>query len=351
MRLCSPSFLAFFFVSWSSFDAVSSSDTLRGGLELKASVQYASIYAQRPLGLALDAGYRTKGVLDHRQGRFAMGLQVAFFPSLAVPSSLPYEIWHLRSLNLDVPFGVVPQARFGSVITTAGDLFFVRDPNVPFSTNSNFVSIGPSGSRVIEVDEFRISGMQMDMLSLTAPVRWYFFRDNVRWPRPYVELGLGVDMIFTKARYDAYSFEVVYDFNASTITSSYTEEQTSQEPLNGAVSSTLLLTRTNAGLGAAYRRWELGLRGQWSVTRELSLRGQGYEAVRGNLLAIPFLADVGNDAQAMAEVERNGALLFARTGLSAGNADSGVSDSKTYNGVSRFWDHATWLLSLSFKLR
>ncbi|MCU0319766.1 MAG: hypothetical protein MUE88_06765 [Flavobacteriales bacterium] len=311
----------------------------------------ASIYAQRPLGFALDVGYRTKGVLDHRQGRFAMGLQVGYFPTLSVPATLPYEIWHLRELNLDVPFGVVPQARFGSVVTSAGDLFLVRNSNVPFSTNSYFVSIGPSGSRVLELDEYTVSGMQMDMLSFTVPVRWYFFRDDHRGPRPFVELGLGADLILTNARYEGFSYKVNFDFNASEISSDYEPMAASSEPLQGAVASTLVLTRTSAGVGAAYRRWELGFRGQWSMARQLELRGQGYEAVRGNLLAIPFLADVANDGQVVAEVERKGALVFARNGLSAGNADSGVSDSKTYNGVSRFWDHATWLLSLSFKLR
>jgi hypothetical protein len=69
------------------------------------------------------------------------------------------------------------------------------------------------------------------------------------------------------------------------------------------------------------------------------------------MLAIPFLADVANDGQVVAEVERNGAITFARTGLSREDGGTEVSDYKTYNGVSRFWDHATWLLSLSFKLR
>jgi hypothetical protein len=298
----------------------------------------------------LDVGYRTKGVLDHRQGRFAMGLQVGFFPTLSVPATLPYEIWHVKELNLSAPFGVVTEAIFGDVRTSMGDMFLARDVNIPFETNTSYLSLSPSGDRVLELDRYDTSLMTMDLLTFTVPVRWYFFTDAHKGVRPFVDLGLGFDVIFTKAKYNVTNELLLFDFDSSSLTielNAYEED----EPLRGAVSSSLLLTRSHIGVGAAYKRWELGIRGQWSITQELPLRGIGYERVRGNMLAIPFLADVANDGQVVAEVERNGALTFARTGLSREDGGTEVSDYKTYNGVSRFWDHATWLLSLSIKLR
>jgi hypothetical protein len=228
-------------------------DTLRGGLELKASVQYASIYAQRPLGFALDVGYRTKGVLDHRQGRFAMGLQVGFFPTLSVPATLPYEIWHVKELNLSAPFGVVTEAIFGDVRTSMGDMFLARDVNIPFETNTSYLSLSPSGDRVLELDRYDISLMTMDLLTFTVPVRWYFFTDAHKGVRPFVDLGLGFDVIFTKAKYNVTNELLLFDFDSSSLTfelNAYEED----EPLRGAVSSSLLLTRSHTGVGAAYKR-------------------------------------------------------------------------------------------------
>lgn len=325
------------------------SDTLRHGWNWGFSVQHSAYYASRPLGVAAEGAFQADVAIGLFRGTLSVGFQPAYAPNMGRWDELPYNIGHLKQLNLHTPAGTIPSMGIGNQTVNAGDIFLIDRGSVPFNL-SGFLSLSPSGAVVLEYDEYKVTAMRTSMWGLTLPVRMHFGRDKPNRVRPFADMGLGFDMVRTTAEYEVFSDVITYSYLEGEL-DLIRERRTYEEPMKGEASQHLLFTRAHLGVGARFRKFGIGVRAQRSIAKDLTYRGATYQRVRGNVLAMPFLAGASEDADLAQEVQDNGIAIYARSGLAKKEATDGSASSEGLYGLSRFWDRTTWLLSLTFWLR
>lgn len=313
------------------------------------SAQQASFFATAPIGLSAEVAIDAKVVIKGVHATISFGLQPAYFPSVGKWDEAPFNFGHLKQLNLSTPAGTIPGMTIGNQWVNAGDVFLIDRGFVPFYL-SGFLSLSPSGEVVLEYDEYVVSSMRASMWGLTMPVRVHIRRERRGRVMPFVDLGLGFDMVRTKAEYEVYSDRITYAYLDGTL-NLIQGQSAYDEPFKGEASRHLLFTRAHVGAGARFRRFSAGVRAQRMMAKDLTYRGAGYERVRGNILAIPFLAGAAEDADLQEELDANGVALYGRSGLAKKEASDGSGTSDDLFGISRFWDRTTWVASLTFWLR
>jgi hypothetical protein len=325
-------------------------DSLSGGLELRVSVQQAWFNALRPLGLGVDVGRRSAGVRHRASGRFSFGAQITFFPSLGSTDELPYDIWHLSKLNLGTSNGEPASIRFESVKAREGDFFLVPKEGAEITGIDGYLTLSPGGTDVIELQRHELRGMRMSMLGAAIPLRWRFLND-ARRVRPFLDAGIGFELVMTRAEYTVTTEAIVFDQQEFEIYNTV-GTQSGTEPMRGEVSSSMLFTRWHTGAGCSFGHFDLFLRAHWYAARTLEESGDEYRRLRGNPLAVPFLADAANNQELAQEVESEGIAIYARAGLSKKESDAnGTKTSDPVTGLSRFWSPSGLAVGLSFRLR
>ena len=215
------------------------------------------------------------------------------------------------------------------------------------------ISTSLGAREVLTLDLYKMRDVRMDMWGLMVPVRWHFGEDRDHGVRFFAEAGMGVDVLRTQATYDLERSALIMNMSPGLITFSLaTEELQDVVPLEGRMASNVVWTRAMVGGGMDMGRFRVFLRVQRTVSSALEIGEDKYRRVRGNVLALPVLAEAWNDAEVAATLAAGGGGPYGRTDIprNAGS-DAPTQSSDKAHGVDRFWDNTQAVLGLSFRLR
>src|SRR5690606_25155127 len=115
-------------------------------------------------------------------------------------SDLPYSILHVNNFRLGSTTGE-PALVLTSQAFQQGALMLMGDAPVSFGLHGH-LSASPGGADVLELNEYRMTNIRMDMAGLNIPLRWYLNSEAKDGPRYFVEVGFGLDKLFISADYE-----------------------------------------------------------------------------------------------------------------------------------------------------
>ena len=318
-----------------------------GGGYLRGGALGISFHDRMMPGALLEVGVRSGAADGSREGHFSMGFRARLMPSLQ-EQTFGLTIGHVNELNLSTLYGDVPMVTLGTVPLRENDLFIMDE--FPELDISGYLSLSPSGTKVIELKEYTLRDIHIGMMGWEVPVRWYFDAVKESRIRPVVEVGLGMDILRMRASYEVLTTGLYFDQTAFELTFDASEERT-DEPLEGEVPATFYLTNWHLGAGISRGRFDLMVQRRARMSPELKRGDQDYERVRGNPFVLPILASADTDPVIREELRNTGVVHFGSLGLLKGeDEDSEVGSAKEVIGVFRFWQHITWSVSLSYRI-
>jgi len=264
-------------------------------------------------------------------------------------AGLKHDIAHLRAFNLNDHSSLQASVFIGRVRANEGELLLIPQDGADIHISGQ-LSWSSSGKDVIEYVVYRPTGFSMSMASIGIPLRWYFGTDAPERPRFHAELGLDLDIISTRGNYEVTTETITFDQVAIELAYSMTVRQET-EPMGGTVSSNSMFTRVHVAAGVSYERFGFFLQCGRLLARTIEYEGEKYERMRGNILALPFLANTNSQDEVAVDIENDGAVVIGRTGIPKESSGSAAESSDRVNGISRFWNAQQWSFGISFRLR
>jgi hypothetical protein len=301
------------------------------------------------MGWSLSAGWRSAGRVNTGEGRFAIGLRLAYSPALLRMDEFPYSIFHVQKFRLEP----VPGSNQAAAVILngqefrQGDLMLFTEP-ITLAFRGH-LSWSPGGAEVLELMEYRMTGIRMDLGSLAVPVRYYLNPDDKGPRRFFVEALFGLDKLYMEADYKAKLWSIFFDQQALMLHYNF-EDMERDSPFEGSISRNVLFTHLGLGAGIEQGRFGFLVQRRAMLSRNLTGQGRGHERVRGNPLAIPVLMNAGGDGPTRQALDERGILYFGSTELDADGGEGRVQSSDRVPGVDRYWDPGQWLLSVSYRL-
>lgn len=322
-----------------------------GHLELRAALLGYSFYERNVPGGMLEASFRTLGEDGRKRGNVSIGFQLAYWHNVGSWSTLPFDFGHLRQLEVRGSDFLSPTIRLGNVDVSQGQVFLMSRAGVPISfqpmSNNGF-----QGTEVLELDVYTMTNMRMSMGGFNIPLRWYLGNGRFGLPRLYMEVGMGLDLLTTKADYEGRSVLMVYDqIEQEYVTSA--GYYGGHKPLSGDVPQNLLLTHASFGGGVEMGRFNLFLQGKYLLSTTFTDMGRSYDRVRGNILALPLLAGADRDTRTLSDLQRDGIVRFGALDLERERAveEGGAGTTIRGNGVSRFLETSHLMMGFAFRFR
>lgn len=326
---------------------------LRGGVEITTGAQALRTYDRFSGAAHVEFALRGPGRVAHRKGHFSVGIAATFHPSMGRWDNVPMSIGHVRDFNLTAWGDTPPRLTVAGTELRPKELFLTSDIDLQQVFIGGNISTSVGAREVLTLDLYRMRDVRMDMWGLMVPVRWHFGEDRAHGVRFFAEAGLGVDVLRTQATYDLDRSALIMNMSPGFITFSLiTEGSQDVVPLDGRMASNLVWTRAMVGGGMDVGRFRMFLRVQRTVSSALEIGEDKYRRVRGNVLALPVLAEAWNDAEVAATLAAGGVVPYGRTDIPR-NADTEApaASSEKAHGVDRFWNSTQAVLGLSFRLR
>lgn len=322
------------------------------GAELSAGAQVLHSFGRFSPAAHAEIVFRGAGSQAHRKGNFSIGASVLFHPSMGQWNEVPFRIGHVNELNVS-QLGVEDVTmRVNGTTLNEGSLF-LSPFTAPEIIVTGFFSLSFSGLDAVKLDLYEIRDVRMDMLGLMVPLRWHFGNDNGTGPRFFAETGLGLDLLRTSATYDLERTSATLRQEGQLVFFTVlTQEFSDVAPLEGNLAQHVLFTRLMVGGGVDIGRIRFFVRGQHTVSKELEQGGRSYRRVRGDLFALPVLAEAWNDAEVSSTLAAGGVVPFGRTDIANDKASASTAESSDRsNGVDRFWNSIQAIIGASFVIR
>jgi len=324
-----------------------------GGVEIVAGAQALHTFGRTSAAGHVEFALRGPGSVAHRRGRFSIGFAATFHPQLGSWENVPMSIGHVRDFNLTQWGNVPPRLTVSGTELRPKELFLTAGIDLGQVSLGGNISTSPGARDVLVLDIYQLRNVRMDMWGLMVPLRWHFREDKDHGPRFFAEAGMGVDVLRTQAAYDLERSALTMNMAPGLITFSLvTEEMQDVAPLDGKLSSNVVFTRAMVGGGVDLGRVRVFMRVQRTVSAVLEQDGGKYSRVRGNVLALPVLAEAWKDPEVAATLDAGGVVPYGRTDIPR-NTDNGATaqSSDRAHGVDRFWDRTQAVLGVAFRLR
>jgi hypothetical protein len=322
----------------------------RGGVEISAGLLgMQSQYRGSGAG-QLEFALRGAGRIRDRQGPFSIGLMVSFHPAMGQWDQVPMYIGHVRDFNLFSAGNAQPVLNVAGTPLRDNELFLsaVALPEVQLAGQ---LSLSPGAEDVLVLDYYEVRDVHMNMWGLMVPVRWHFGPDKAQGPRFFAEAGLGVDVLRMQATYDLVRSSITMDIQPLVITLTRSiSMQSDVVPRDGELDQSVVFTRAMVGGGVDLGRFRVFLRLQRTVSAALEQDGDTFRRVRGNVFALPVIAEAWNDPEVATTLAGGGIVPYGRTDIPK-DADGPAQSYDTATGVDRFWDRSQAVLGISFRLR
>lgn len=322
----------------------------RGGMEITAGAQ--GMHGQyRTSGAAhVEFALRGAGRTGNRQGPFSIGIMASYHPAMGRLDQVPMYIGHVRDFNLFAAGSLQPVLLVAGTALRDKELF-LSPVAFPEAQLGGQLSFSPGAADVLVLDSYEIRDVRMDMWGLMVPIRWHFGVDKAQGARFFAEAGLGVDVLRMQATYDLFRASLTMDIQPQVIyfTRSYVQEN-DVVPLDGELANSVVFTRAMMGGGVDLGRFRVFLRVQRTVSGSLEQDGETFRRVRGNVLALPLIAEAWSDPEVAATLTAGGIVPYGRTDIPL-DGDGPAQSSERAPGVDRFWDRTQAVLGISFLLR
>jgi len=325
----------------------------RGGLEILAGAQAMHIYNRISGAGQVEFAWRGPGQVAHRKGPLSIGIAASFHPQMGQWEVVPMSIGHVRDFNLNDGPNSQSRLTVGGTELRSKELFLASNIDINNVFLRGNISLSPGAGNVLVLDLYKLRNVRMDMWGIMVPVRWHFREDKAQGARFFAEVGMGVDVLRTQATYDLTRNALTMNLAPTVITFSLaTYEMKDVAPLDGELASNVLFTRAMVGGGMDLGRFRVFLRVQSTVSSAWEQEEGKYRRVRGNVLALPVIAEAWNDPEVAATLDAGGVVPYGRTGIPRNaDDDAGAQSSDKANGVDRFWDRTQAVLGLAFRLR
>lgn len=256
-----------------------------------------------------------------------LGLRLQWMP---VGSYLPRQ----------VGFGLytTPGANYSSgdhgQLPEDGDLFLVHANDLTYGITA-LSGLMAAGARNGTWRQAQVTASRADRFSLLVPFRLYLGRTAVR---PYVEAGIGFDLVTSRNTYEVTSVTFAGDWKGEYQVDSnhYTADGAVYEGASRTFSSTGLLLGAGVEVGRLSLQMDLF---RPSNTRYGSVAGT--RQVKGDPMAIALLNGPGlEESRVLGELEQDGGILIGNTG--------GEDRTGTTPVLGRFLSTATLQLTLAY---
>ncbi|HRF79941.1 MAG TPA: hypothetical protein PL070_07620 [Flavobacteriales bacterium] len=334
----------------SQSQAPTAATVVPGGWELRGGAKSMQFHVHHIFGLDVEASYRWPGPTGAKDGHFSIGLQLSLWPQVGRWSEVPFSIGTITDSRLGQFNGEDPVFRLNNVVMAENEVFLLADFPNTFAIEGSF-NPNPISSTLFVFQTHRIKDLRMKMAGIQLPMRWYFGDQKQSRPRLFLEGAVGMDILLCKAEYEVTTATLWWDSNNSRLAVDETLAH-KEEPFDGRMSNNLYFVNGNAGLGVAWKRFELVVYSRSYFTSIYTREGTDHRRVRGNLLAMPLLAGVDQDAEVQAALDGGGVISYARMGLSGKDEDDGLSNGDDgASAVARYWDGQHWLVRLAYRFR
>jgi len=326
---------------------------LRGGIEVTSGAQVLHTYDRMSGAGHLEFAWRGPGRVNHRKGAFSIGIAATFHPLMGRWDKVPMSIGHVRDFNLTQAGNSQARLIVGGSELRPKELFLASSIDLEQVLIAGNFSFSPGARDVLVLDLYQLRDVRMDMWGLMVPVRWHFGEDKTHGARFFAEAGMGVDVLRTQATYDLTRTALSMNVAPQVITFSLTtDEMQDVAPLDGKLASNAVFTRAMLGGGMDVGRFRVFLRVQRTVSSALEIGDDKYRRVRGNVLALPVIAESWKDPEVVATLAAGGVVPYGRTDIPRnGDSDAPAQSSDKAHGVDRFRDRTQAVLGLSFRLR
>ena len=280
-----------------------------------------------------------------RAGGFATGLRFRYMPD--ADNGLPQQVdlGHLtRGAEVD-PFGA-PQEFSFTIDDRNGDVYLVpaEDLGPGLELMAEALASG-HGSAVWE--QIRPRSFRAEQWSVQLPMRVFLSGAEVRGPRPYIEAGLGADLVRVQAEYAVTRIQGRKEGNDI----AYTVDQYAFDgPFADRSSNNAFFLNSVFGAGMEWGRVSLGVSATHSLHKSIlstadpfAFGTDGSDVVHGDPFAIALLyGSALDDVRMDPLMATTGALRFGATAVNDLDKQRIVMD--------RFLDRWQWQATLSFRL-
>lgn len=326
---------------------------LRSGVEITGGAQALHNYDHTSGAGHVEFAWRGPGRVAHRKGALSIGIAAMFHPLMGRWEKVPMYVGHVRDFNLTQAGNSQARLTVGGTELRPKELFLASSIDLEQVRIAGNVSFSPGARDVLVLDLYQLRDVRMDMWGVMVPVRWHFGEDKAQGARFFAEAGMGVDVLRTQATYDLTRTALSMNVAPQVITFSLTtEEMQDVAPLDGKLASNAVFTRAMLGGGMDLGRFRVFLRVQRTVSSALEIGDEKYRRVRGNVLALPVIAESWKDPEVAATLAAGGVVPYGRTDIPRnGDSDSPAQSSDKAHGVDRFWDRTQAVLGLAFRLR
>ncbi|MCB9165107.1 MAG: hypothetical protein H6592_11895 [Flavobacteriales bacterium] len=278
-------------------------------------------------------------------GGFAAGFRFRYMPN--ADNGLPQQVdfGHLtRGPELDL-FGM-PQEFSFTADDRNGDVYLVASDD--FGPGAQLVSEALAAGHSSAVwEQGRPRSFRADQWSLQLPMRVFLTGADVRGPRPYIEAGLGADMVRIHAEYAVTRIQGRKEGNDV----AYSVDQYAFDgPFADRNTNNAFFLNTVFGAGMEWGRISVGVSATHSLHQKIldtsdpfALGKDESYVVHGDPIAIALLHGSALDDERLSpEMATTGALRFGATAAHDLDKQRIVMD--------RFLDRWQWQATLSFRL-
>jgi hypothetical protein len=287
------------------------------------------------------------------RGRVSIGLQFTAIPSVLRQPVTGFDIGHVSGIQGSLGMVTTPTVRIGGADMGQGRLFLMAQGQESVAFDP-VTSDADEGIERLQYERHRLSDLRMHMLGFNLPLRWYPGRQPVfgHVPKFYLEFGFGMDLMLVNANYEVTSTVVELDRSNHTY-AVRTEHYTGSKPSIESVGRDLWFTHFSAGGGFEVGRFNVYALGRFLSSSKFTLGSRGFDRLRGNILAYPFLTGAQGDARAMSDLALNGAVPYGAIGLERERNTDNTGDTVTVtgNGVDRFWMDRHLVLGIAYRFR
>jgi hypothetical protein len=319
-------------------------------IEMRAWALGASHFGRAIGGVGVEVALRSKPD-EGARGHVGIGLQLGFWPLLASWSQAPFDVGHVRDIREQGDGFGTPTVQFGNTELRRDDLFLMA-PGEEQLWYQPVTVAGGGGLELLEYERVSLRNVSMHMVGGNIPIRWYLGSGAAlqRMPKVYMEFGMGMDMVIVRA--DLAVTNTLVRLDASDLSYGITTTtRTDDTPLMGSVGQHLYFTHMSFGGGVEMGRFNVSVMGRYHLATKFTDVGRAYDRVRGNIVAYPLLAGVGDDRRVMSDLERDGAIRYGAMDLErirSGDQYSG-GGSTTGNGVDRSWQRGHLFFGVSYR--
>ena len=330
-------------------DRIDSSSVHRGAMEFRIGAMGMNFFSRNIVGASIGTVWRSPGVRNDGRGRFSIGLQAGYWPHVIRVEELPYSILHVNRFRLETS-SREPAMLLNDQEFQQGALLLMGNAPISFGLRGS-LSASPGGADVLELHEYRMTNIRMDMAGLNIPLRWYLNSDRKDGPRPryFVEAGFGMDKLFVSADYEVIERGVEFDLQNSMIEFTLDTSHTDQ-PFEGTISRNLIFANVNFSAGVEFGHFVVFVQRRGMFSRKLQHRSEEHSRIRGNPLAVPILADAGSDGSTMNALASDGILYYGSTDIDPDEGNGAAKSSDRATGLQHYWDPGQWCFGISFRL-